>query len=388
VSVNAFDLFLILTLLVAIVGGLRVGLVARAATWIGLAVGLLLATRTVPFALSWLDGGEPTLRLVLGLAVLAVTVSVTTTVFQSFGLRARHRLARTPLSGVDRAAGGVAGAVAVVLLTWLLVPAAADVPGEVARQVRNSEIAALLAERSPDPPDATRTLRALLDTSRFPEVLADLQPAPETGPPPERIAVPEDVVARATASTVNVEAHGCGRRYEGSGFAVAVDTVVTNAHVVAGASEVAVRRPDGATRLATVVAFDPERDLALLTVDDLGQQPLPLAGLAQGDDAVAIGYPGGQNTPRPMPAEVSEVRTALGRDIYGRQPTERQVLFLSSSLRQGDSGSPVVTTDGSVGGVVFAISPDNPALAYALDLPELEALLAAPRQPGETGACV
>jgi hypothetical protein len=64
------------------------------------------------------------------------------------------------------------------------------------------------------------------------------------------------------------------------------------------------------------------------------------------------------------------------------------VLFLSSSLRQGDSGSPVVTTDGSVGGVVFAISPDNPALAYALHLPELEALLAAPRQPGETGACV
>jgi S1-C subfamily serine protease len=386
--VNAFDLFLVLALVVAVLGGLRVGLVARAATWIGLAVGILLATRTVPFALSWVDGGEPGVRLLLGLLVLAVTVSVATTLFQSFGLRARHRLARSPLSGIDRAAGGVAGGVAILLLTWLLVPAAADVPGEVARQVRNSEIAALLAERSPDPPDATRTLRALLDTSRFPEVFADLQPAPETGPAPERIAVPEQVVAQATASTVNIEAHGCGRRYEGSGFAVAVDTVVTNAHVVAGATEVAVRRPDGATRLATVEVFDPDRDLALLTVGDLGQQPLPLGRLGPGDDAVSIGYPGGQNTPRPMPAEVREVRTALGRDIYGRTPTERQVLFLSTSLRQGDSGSPVVSTDGSVGGVIFAISPDNPSLAYALDLPELEALLASPRQPGETGACV
>jgi S1-C subfamily serine protease len=386
--VNVFDVFLVVALLVAIFGGLRVGLVARAATWLGLAVGIVVSTRTVPFALSWVDGGEPTVRLFLGLAVLAVTVSVTTTIFQSFGLRARRRLARTPLSGIDRAAGGLAGAAAVVLLTWLLVPVAADVPGEVARQVRNSEIAAVLAERSPDPPDATRTLRALLDTSRFPEVLADLQPAPETGPPPERIAVPEEVVAQATASTVNVEARGCGRRYEGSGFAVALDTVVTNAHVVAGASEVAVRRPDGATRSATVQVFDPDRDLALLTVDDLGQQPLALAGFEPGDDAVAIGYPGGQNTPRPMPAEVREVRTALGRDIYGRAPTERQVLFLASSLRQGDSGSPVVATDGTVGGVVFAISPDNPSLAYALDLPELEALLAAPQQPGETGSCV
>jgi S1-C subfamily serine protease len=386
--VNAFDLFLVLALVTAVLGGLRVGLVARAATWIGLAVGILLATRTVPFALSWVDGGEPGVRLLLGLLVLAVTVSVATTLFQSFGLRARHRLARSPLSGIDRAAGGVAGGVAVLLLTWLLVPAAADVPGEVARQVRNSEIAAQLAERSPDPPDATRTLRALLDTSRFPEVFADLQPAPETGPAPERIAVPEQAVAQATASTVNIEAHGCGRRYEGSGFAVAVDTVVTNAHVVAGATEVAVRRPDGATRLATVEVFDPDRDLALLTVGDLGQQPLPLGQLGPGDDAVSIGYPGGQNTPRPMPAEVREVRTALGRDIYGRTATERQVLFLSTSLRQGDSGSPVVTTDGSVGGVVFAISPDNPSLAYALDLPELEALLAEPRQPGETGACV
>lgn len=385
---NAFDLFLVLFLVLAVLGGLRVGLVARAATWIGLAVGLVLAARTVPFALSWLDGGEPTLRLLLALGVLTVTMSVTTTLFQSVGLRARHRLAQTPLSRLDRVAGGVAGAVAVGLLTWLLVPAAADVPGEVARQVRNSQIAAVLAERSPDPPDATRTLRALLDTSRFPEVLADLQPAPETGPPPDRIAVPEGIVAQATASTVNVEARGCGRRYEGSGFAVAGDTVVTNAHVVAGASEVVVRRPDGATRLATVEVFDPARDLALLTVEDLGQQPLPLGRLERGDDAVTIGYPGGQNTPRPMPAEVREVRTALGRDIYGRQPTDRQVLFLASSLRQGDSGSPVVTVDGSVGGVVFAISPDNPALAYALDLPELEALLEAPRQPGETGVCV
>jgi S1-C subfamily serine protease len=149
-----------------------------------------------------------------------------------------------------------------------------------------------------------------------------------------------------------------------------------------------VRRPDGGVRPATVVAFDPDRDLAILSVPELGQAPLPLGALEAGDDAVVIGYPGGQNTPRPTPARVTESRAALGRDIYGRAPTQRQVLFLAASLRQGDSGSPLVGPDGDVGGVVFAISPDNRDVAYALELDELEAVMAAPRRPGETGSCI
>jgi S1-C subfamily serine protease len=386
--VNLLDALLLLAIVVAVVGGVRVGLVARAATWLGLGVGLVLATWTVPRALALLTDGTASLRFLVALVVLTITISLVTTAFQAVGLRARHRIARSPLSRIDRVAGGVAGAAGVVALAWLFLPAAADVPGEVARQVRGSELASRLAEVTPPPPDATRTLRSLLDTSRFPEVLADLQPAPDTGPPPEAIAIPAGVVDRATASTVNVEARGCRRAYEGSGFAVATDAVVTNAHVVAGADEVRVRRPDGAVRAATVVAFDPARDLALLAVTDLGQQPLELATVAVGDDAVVIGYPGGQDVPRPMPTVVGDRRTALGRDIYDRERTQREVLFLSATLRQGDSGAPVVTATGAVGGVVFAISPDSPSVAYALDLPELEALLAGPRTPGAVGACI
>jgi S1-C subfamily serine protease len=386
--VNLLDLVLVLALVVGVAGGLRVGLVARAATWIGLAVGIVVATWTVPRVLTVVDEVTPTTRFVIALAVIAVTVSVATSLFQAVGLRARRRIARTPLSGLDRVAGGFAGAAGVLVLAWLFLPAAADVPGEIARQVRGSELAARIAQVSPPPPDATRTLRSLLDSSRFPEVLADLQAAPDTGPPPEAIDVPPEVVERATASTVNIEASGCGRAYEGSGFAVGPDAVVTNAHVVAGANDVIVRRPDGEVREATVVAFDPARDLALLDVVDLGQEPLALGPLAVGDDAVVIGYPGGQNTPRAAPARISDDRTALGRDIYDREPTQREVLFLSSALRQGDSGSPVIGADGTVGGVVFAISPDNPSVAYALALPELETLLDGPRAPGDAGACI
>lgn len=385
---NLLDVLLVLLVLIAIGGGLRLGLVARAASWLGLAVGVALATWTVPTALALVEGGEPGLRLFVGLVVLAITVTVVASLFQAVGLRARRTIAATPLSGLDRVLGAVAGAIAMIAVLWFLLPAAGQVPGEVSRQVRTSSLAAALERTTPDPPDAVRALRNLVDTSRFPEVFADLQPTPVTGPPPEEIPVPQQIVDRATAATVNVEADGCNRRYEGSGFAFAENTIVTNAHVVAGAEQIHVKRPDGERRTATVVVFDPDRDLAILEVPNLGQEPLATAPAVDGADGAVIGYPGGQDTPRVAPTRIDDQRTAVGRDIYGRDRTEREVLFLSSALQQGDSGSPVIDLEGRVNGVVFAISPDNPTAAFALALSELEAVADAPRNPGDTGPCI
>ncbi len=385
---NLLDLLLLLVGVVAVAGGLRAGFVARAASWLGIGVGLVLATWTVPTALSILVDGQAGIRLLVGIVVLTLTVTLVASVFQAVGLRARRSIAASPLSGIDRAFGAIAGGLAVVLLVWFLIPAAADVPGEVSRQVRQSRLVAMISASTPAPPDTVRALRNLVDTSRFPEVFDDLRPAPVTGPPPEQIPVPEATIEAVTQSTVNVETEGCGRRYEGSGFAAAPDTIVTNAHVVAGADHVQVKRPDGAVLEATVVVFDPRSDLAVLTVDGLGQQPLERAHIETGSSGAVIGYPGGQDTPRTQPVTVEDRRTAVGRDIYGRERSEREVLFLSADLRQGDSGSPVIDVDGRVGGVVFAISPDRATAAFALDLSELETALDAPREPGETGPCI
>lgn len=385
---NLLDLLVLLVAVGAVSGGLRLGFVARAASWLGLAVGVAIATWTVPTSLSLVPNGQPSLRLLVGVVALTVTVTLVASVFQAVGLRARRTIAASPLSGLDRAAGGVAGVLAVALLVWFLVPAAADVPGEISRQVRQSKVVAAITATMPAPPNTIRALRGLVDTSRFPEVFDDLRPAPVTGPPPEEIPVPPEVIETATRSTVNVEAEGCGRRYEGSGFAAAPDTIVTNAHVVAGADAVQVKRPDGTVLDGTVVVFDPDSDLAVVEVPGLDRPALELAPIEVGAGGAVIGYPGGQDTPRTQALTVEDRRTATGRDIYGRQRTEREVLFLSADLRQGDSGSPVLDTQGRVGGVVFAISPDRATAAFALDLSELEAALQAPRQPGETGACV
>jgi S1-C subfamily serine protease len=386
--VNVLDLLLLLAIVAAIAGGLRLGFVARAASWFGLVVGVVLSTWTVPGALGLIEGGEAGIRLVVGVVVLTVTITLTASLFQAVGLRARRSIAASPLSGLDRGVGAVAGGLAVLALVWFLLPAAADVPGTISRQVRNSAIVGFVASTAPTPPDTVRAFRSLVDTSRFPEVFDDLRPTPVTGPPPSEIPVAQEIVDRTTASTVNVEADGCGRRYEGSGFTTATDTVVTNAHVVAGADDVQLKRPDGEVVDATVVVFDPGRDLAILEASGLGQEPLPLAPIEPGDQGIVTGYPGGQDTPRTQPVTVEDRRTAVGRDIYGRERTEREVLFLSAELRQGDSGSPVITVDGEVGGVVFAISPDRATTAFALSLAELEAVLEAPRDPGETGPCI
>ena len=149
-----------------------------------------------------------------------------------------------------------------------------------------------------------------------------------------------------------------------------------------------VRRPDGRLLPATIVLFDPGRDLALLTVSRLGQAALPIASSDEGTPGAVLGYPGGQNTVRVAPAIVRREAPTTGRDIYNRTRTERQVLYLASSLRPGDSGGAVIDADGRVIGVAFAIAPDRPGTAYALDDSELRAALAAPRRPGSGGPCI
>ncbi|MFP5308124.1 MAG: MarP family serine protease [Actinomycetes bacterium] len=383
---NLLDWVLLASLAVAAVGGYRYGFVARAASWVGLALGLVLSLFTAPFALETFPGGSATTRFLIGVAAITLTVGLASSVFQGIGLRMRRAVHATPLRSLDRTAGIAAGILGSLVLIWFLLPAASQVPGPIAAQVRSSEVVGFVRGLAPEPPDPFQALGRLVDDSRFPEVFADLQPAPDTGPPPSEIPVPQEVVAAATASTVNVESTGCGGRYEGSGWAVAEDTIVTNAHVIAGAEDIQVRRPDGEVLPAEAVTFDPDRDLAILRVPGLGQQPLQLGTVVEGGDAAVIGYPGGQDTPRVAPASTREVRTTIGRDIYNERRTERQVVFLAAELRQGDSGSPVISPEGTVVGVTFAVSPDRATTAYALAPAEVEALLAA-EPNATTGRC-
>jgi len=384
---NLLDVGLVLVLAVTAVGGYRAGLVARLSGWIGLLAGMVVSFFAVPVVLEFFEGGSPVTRFLVAVATLSIVVAVLSAVFQRIGMGLARVIEGTPFRGLDRAAGLVAAVVVLGVVLWLLIPVAALVPGVLSSQVRGSLVLAGVQVLTPPPPDAIGALTNLVDQSRFPDVFDDLRPAPDTGPPPSEIPVPPGIVESVTASTVRVNSSGCGRRYVGSGWTAAEDLVVTNAHVVAGADTVTVRRPDGQVRDARVVRFDPDRDLAVLQVPDLGQAPLAIGPVVDDGDGASIGYPGGQDAPRVAAVSVRGQRTTSGRDIYRQRVAEREVVFLAAELRQGDSGSPVIDSNGDVVGIVFAISPDRATTAYALAPSELDAVLAGPATSA-SGRCL
>jgi S1-C subfamily serine protease len=304
-------------------------------------------------------------------------------------LGARAHLA-VPAAGrpLDRVAGGLAGVGGLVVVLWLLLPTMADVPGTASRLARGSAAARAIDDLTPPPPDALQALRRVVGEHRFPQVFSALRPAPDVGPPPAESGLAPAVAAAVAASTVRVEGTSCGLVQEGSGFVAEAGIVATNAHVVAGQERTEVIAAGDRRVAAEVVAFDPDRDLALLAVPDLAAPPLPTGDVAEGGTGAVFGHPGGGGL-EVSPFALQQRVEAVGRDIYDQRDTRRSVLVLAADLAPGDSGAAVVDAAGGLVGVAFAIAPDQSGTAYALDLSELAAVLDAPRRPGAgTGPCV
>jgi S1-C subfamily serine protease len=385
---NPLDGILVLLMLLAMVGGYRLGFVARAGSWLGFVCGMVIGARMAPVVVGALDGNGAMVLLIAASVVVIGMALVGQAIGMAIGSSLRRQV-RGPGRTLDHIGGGIAGVVGVLVVTWLLLPAIGSVPGQLARMARSSAVISLIDERSPQPPDSLAALRRIVGDAPFPEVFVGMRPAPVTGPPPSALPLSGEVANRVARSTVNVEAADCGRIQEGSGFTVEPGLVATNAHVVAGATEIEVLDPTGARTQAVVVSFDAERDLALLRTPELAQMPLPLSTISVGGEAAVFGHPGGQDQLRIAPAGIQEEITAVGRDIYGDGRINRQVFVLASDLRQGDSGAAVVDPSGSVVGVAFAIAPDSPQTAYALTVAELQAALAAPRTAGgDAGPCI
>jgi S1-C subfamily serine protease len=389
--VNLLDLFIILLAAAAAYGGYRLGFLARIFSWAGLAVGALVADRFLPDVVAFFSSSDPQIRLIAAISFL-VGASM---LGQGIGLAIGSLLhAALPLgAGLrqgDRVAGSVLGLVGVLAAVWVLTPALSAVSGWPAEATRSSAIVHLVEDVAPTPPQTMQALRRFVQDGTFPAVFNELRRSPDPGPPPVE-GLPPAVHQRVVQSTVKVTGEACRRIQEGSGFAVGPDLVVTNAHVVAGEKAPKVEPfPGTRTLAATVVLFDSSRDLALLRVPGLGEQPLPVATAKQGDTGAVYGHPGGGDL-RAAPAKISQELIAEGRDIYDRNATRRHILVLAAALRPGDSGAALVDKTGDVVGVAFAIAPDKPGVSYALTDKELRPVLtagAADSAAISTGSCL
>jgi S1-C subfamily serine protease len=335
------------------------------------------------------QASDPQLRALVAVGVFVVVASLGATLGEIAGLKLRRLIPPGPARQVDRGVGALAAGAGVLVLLWLLLPALSEVPGDLSAQVRNSAIARAVDDAAPGAPGPLQSLRNFVQDANFPKVFEGLRPSPPTGPPPEASGLDPEVEARVVASTVQVRGSACDRVLEGSGFSAEDGIVVTNAHVVAGVDQPSVLTPDGRRLRAQVVVFDSNRDLAVLSVNDLDQDPLAVGSADVGETGAVFGHPGGQTEIEASPARIAERVSALGRNIYDSQIIRRDVLVLSAQLAPGDSGGALVDVEGTVVGVAFAIAPDDPATAYALNSTELDAVLAAPRVGAvDTGPCI
>ena len=152
VRVNLLDLFLVAVLLLAAYSGYRFGFAARALSWVGLALGLVVGAEFVDSVARTLHGSTPQTRLIASLAFLLVVAVAGQAVGFAIGSVLHRHLPRVGgFRTADRLAGAVAGIVGVLVVVWLLIPGLANAPGWPARAVRGSAIVREIDTVAPSP---------------------------------------------------------------------------------------------------------------------------------------------------------------------------------------------------------------------------------------------
>ncbi|RYB93800.1 MarP family serine protease [Nocardioides oleivorans] len=383
--------------LVALVGiyalsGYWQGFITGACATAGLLLGGMLGIWAAPLALG---DAAPSLWVSLGaLFIVIIAASLGQAVLQFAGTRIRDRITWQPVRAVDAVGGAALSAVAVLLVAWALGVAVSGTRiGAITPLVRDSTILAKVDQTLPT--DSSKVLQAfnnVVGTTFFPRYLEPFAPerivAVKPGDP--RMLTDPDVVA-AEASVVKVRgANGCGSGVEGTGFFYAPGRLMTNAHVVAG-----VTRPEvevnGSSVVASVVLYDPDLDIAVLSVADAGVPSLAFDTEVEPRDPIAVlGYP----EDGPYDVETGRVRAEQrlrSPDIYGEGTVIRQVFSLRALIRPGNSGGPIVTSAGEVAGLVFAASVSDQDTGYALTADQVAESAEAGisrTSPVDTGTCV
>lgn len=384
------DVLLVLVLVASLVNGYRSGLVRSLSGIAGIIAGGTVAFFLVPLIGPWIPA--PEWRTPVTLVAALVLVLGGFTVGESIGHAIRRRAHRTKLRVVDRVLGaGVALVATALVLSMLAFSIGALGVPFLSPAIASSATVRTINELTPDPVQRfLAQLRSAAVEDGLPRIVEAF-----TGPSPEIPNVdtgsPALVTAARSVLKITGNAYACGQNQSGSGFVVAAGRVVTNAHVVAGVSEPVVEVPGGGALPGRVVYFDPVDDLAVIAVSGLTAAPLELTeNLAPGTEAVTDGYPLGGPFDSD-PAEVISVDSVGVADIYGQNPSARQVYTLASDVQQGESGGPLLSLDGEVAGVIFAKAQDTPNVGYALAMEELApvaARAASLGSPVASGRCV
>jgi S1-C subfamily serine protease len=387
------DLAVLAVAFVAAVSGWRSGAVGSLFALIGVVLGLVAGVLLAPHVVTYISGPRTqlfaTLFLILGLVVIGEIAGVV------LGRAVRGAIRNRTVRTFDSIIGVGLQLVAVLVAAWLLgsLLTSADQPN-LAAAVRGSRVLAQVDELAPSwLKPVPQRMKALLNTSGLPEVLPQFGRTPIVNVAiPDATLAGDPVVAATRPSVLKIRgvAPSCQKVLEGSGFVVAPNRVMSNAHVVAGSESVTVE-VDGQTYDAGVVSYDPSADISILDVPNLPSPPLQfdMQEAKTGTDAVVMGYPGGGDFTA-TPARVREIIRLNGPDIYHTTTVTREVYTIRGTVRQGNSGGPLIDKGGAVLGVVFGAAVDDADTGFVLTANEVAKQMArvGSTQRVQTGACI
>ncbi len=182
-----------------------------------------------------------------------------------------------------------------------------------------------------------------------------------------------DAVEKVKTAVVKIELYKKDKNKEvpdgtGSGFLFSSDGFLfTNSHVVHNAEIIKVKLYDGSNRLATLIGEDPDTDLAILKISEADFTPAKLGDaeiLKIGQLVIAIGNPlGFQHT------VTAGVVSALGRTLEGQTGRMMDSMIQTdAALNPGNSGGPLINTDGEVVGVNTATIRGAQGLCFAISI--------------------
>ncbi|MEZ5184333.1 MAG: MarP family serine protease [Candidatus Nanopelagicales bacterium] len=375
--------------------GWHQGLVRSVLSVVGTVGGGLVAAASLPWILSHLGALGPAAAAV-SVGVVLAGVGIGNALVLALGRPLWRVLSVGPVRVVDAAAGALVSLVAGLVVMWLLAATLASMPSPaLSSAVRSSTVLAQVERLVPaQATDLAYSVRRLLDQVHLPEVFFGLEGLPGNRvPKPPKSVSQEAVVASQSVLRVSGPTPACGQGSTGSGFVYATDRIATNAHVVAGMSQVRVTASDGRSWGADVVYFNADLDVAVLFVPGLGVTPLLAArSVDDADAAVIAGYPGGG----PLDLRSARVVTRTSEspvfsdNIYGSPTKPREIFVVRGRVIPGNSGGPLLTRGGRYAGIVFASSQQYKRTGFALTLKAVgQALRTASDEvvPVSTGTC-
>ena len=341
----SFDLLVLAAVALFAVAGYMRGFTAQVISLLGVAAGLVVGAWLAPHLLPEANADWLPLATLVGAAAGAMAFGFGA---GRLAAGAQMTILRVPGLGIlDRIGGALVGGLLALAFAWALAVLLLQQPSLGLRKaVQRSVVLPALVDVLP-PDSVLSTLEGIDPLPILPQLV------PRDLPPPDRSVLRSPGARAAAASVVKIEGTSCGLGIQGSGWVVRGNLVATNAHVISGERDTQVLTPDGERLDAAIVYRDPGDDVAILRVNGLTTEPLPVLESADYPlPVVLLGYPG-DGALVAVPATAGEPRRMLVPSADGGGVGLRRVTPLRGKVRRGESGGPAVDGKGRVVAMIF-----------------------------------